>query len=41
VVVVARRSRGQLAVRIVALVLTSILTLASVVASSLLVAGRR
>jgi hypothetical protein len=40
-VVIARRSRGQLAVRIVALVLTSILTLGSIVATSLLIAGRR
>ena len=40
-VVIARRSRGQLAVRIVALVLTSIVTLGSIVATSLLIAGRR
>ena len=40
-IVIARRSRGQLAVRIVALVLTSIVTLGSIVATSLLIAGRR
>lgn len=39
-VVVARRSRGELAVRIVALVLTSLVTLGSLVASSLLIAGQ-
>jgi hypothetical protein len=40
-VIIARRSRGQLAVRIVGLVLCSIVTLGSVVATSLLIAGRR
>ena len=40
-IVIALQSRGQLAVRIVALVLTSVLTLGSLVASSLLIAGPR
>ena len=40
-VVVARRSRGHTAVRIVGLVASSLLTLASIVATSLLIAGRR
>jgi hypothetical protein len=39
-VVIARSGRGQLAVRIVALVLTSVLTLVSLVGSILLIAGR-
>jgi hypothetical protein len=39
-VVIARSGRGQLAVRIVALVLTSVVTLVSLVASALLLAGR-
>ena len=40
-IVIARQGRGQLAVRIVALVVTSILTLGALVASSLLIAGPR
>ena len=40
-VIIARRSRGQLAGRIVGLVLCSIMTLGSVVATSLLIAGPR
>lgn len=40
-VIIARRSRGALAFRIVALVLTSIVTLGSLVATSLLIVGRR
>jgi hypothetical protein len=39
-IVIARRSRGQLAVRIVALVLSAVVTLASIVGTSLLIAGR-
>jgi hypothetical protein len=40
-VVIARSGRGQLAVRIVALVLTSVLTLGALVGSSLIIAGPR
>ena len=40
-VVIARSSRGQLAVRIVALVLTSVMTLGALVGSSLIIAGPR
>ena len=40
-IVIARQSRGQQAIRIVALVLTSILTLGALVGSSLLIAGPR
>ena len=40
-IVIARQSRGELAARIVALVVTSIVTLAALVASSLLIAGPR
>ena len=40
-VVIARSSRGQLALRIVALVLTSVLTLGALVGSSLIIAGPR
>jgi hypothetical protein len=40
-IVIARQGRGQLAVRIVALVVTTILTLGALVASSLLIAGPR
>ena len=40
-VVLARAGRGQLAVRIVALVLTSVLTLGALVGSSLIIAGPR
>jgi hypothetical protein len=40
-VVIARSSRGQLAVRIVGLVLTSVLTLGALVGSSLIIAGPR
>lgn len=40
-VVIARSGRGQLAVRIVALVLTSIATLGALVGSSLIIAGPR
>ena len=40
-IVIARQSRGQLAVRIVALVLAGVLTLGALVASSLLIAGPR
>jgi hypothetical protein len=40
-VVIARSGRGQLVARIVALVFTSMLTVASLVASALLIAGQR
>ena len=40
-VVIARSGRGQLAVRIVALVLTSVVTLGALVGSSLIIAGPR
>ena len=40
-IVIARQSRGQLAVRIVALVVASIVTLGALVASSMLIAGPR
>lgn len=40
-VVIARSGRGQQAMRIVALVMASVLTLAALVASSLLIAGPR
>ena len=40
-IVIARRSRGALAARIVALVFAGVLTLGSIVATSLLIAGRR
>ena len=40
-VVIARSSRGHLAVRIVALVLTSVMTLGALVGSSLIIAGPR
>jgi hypothetical protein len=40
-IVIARRNRGQLALRIVALVLSGLVTLGSIVGTSLLIAGRR
>ena len=40
-VVIARSSRGQTTVRVVALVLTSVLTLGALVGSSLIIAGPR
>jgi hypothetical protein len=40
-IVIARRSRGGLAVRIISLVIASLVVLGSLVAASLIIAGRR